>query len=81
MDIILTFFLVCNAVIAIAIILAIRTFDNSIISEGKKTRKETQEIKTRLSQVRKDLNTIELKVDLVKPAGYNFTKHTKKNGK
>lgn len=28
-------------------------------AEHKKTRKETQEIKTRLTQVRKDLNTLE----------------------
>ena len=32
---------------------------NFIYVQHKKTRKETQEIKTRLTQVRKDLNTIE----------------------
>ncbi len=32
-----------------------------LLQEHKKTRKETQEIKTRLTQVRKDLNVIEKK--------------------
>jgi hypothetical protein len=33
-----------------------------LVREGKLTRKETQEIKTRLTQVRKDLNVIEPKI-------------------
>lgn len=32
-----------------------------VTAEHKKSRKETQEIKTRLTQVRKDLNTLERK--------------------
>lgn len=38
--------------------------ENTVRSEHKKTRKDQQEIKTRLTQVRKDLNKIENK-DLV----------------
>ena len=34
----------------------------SLKAEGKKTRKDLQEVKTRLTQVRKDLNKIEKKV-------------------
>ena len=37
------------------------TLKETLLQEHKKTRKETQEIKTRLTQVRKDLNVIEKK--------------------
>lgn len=42
-------------------IIAFWFFDQRIVLEHKKTRKETQEIKTRLTQVRKDLNKLEKK--------------------
>lgn len=38
-----------------------------VVDDGKKTRKESQEIKTRLTQVRKDLNLIDIKVTAREP--------------
>ena len=41
------------------IVKMMNTVSDQITIQHKKTRKETQEIKTRLTQVRKDLNTLE----------------------
>lgn len=57
----LVFILIGIGVVAALNALAMCKLDDRIQQEHKKTRKDQQEIKTRLIQVRKDFNSIERK--------------------
>lgn len=54
--------MVSITILVILNILAMAYFDFRVQYENMKTRKDIQEVKTRLTQVRKDLNTIENKL-------------------
>lgn len=53
--------LIYYGVLFIGVVIGLTILERNLKSDGKRTRKDIQEVKTRLTQVRKDLNKIENK--------------------